>query len=67
MKVCEPMSERDAVSVVRHADDGDARWFYGGGVHRWKATTEETAGVFLLFEDRMNRGKVTPLHSHPSD
>jgi mannose-6-phosphate isomerase-like protein (cupin superfamily) len=61
------MSGRDAASLVRGADDGEARWFYGGGVHRWKATAEETAGVFLLFEDRMDRGKVTPLHTHPSD
>jgi quercetin dioxygenase-like cupin family protein len=56
-----------ARSVVRSADDGEARWFYGGGVHRWKATAEETAGAFLLFEDRMDTGKVTPLHAHPSD
>jgi quercetin dioxygenase-like cupin family protein len=61
------MSGRAAASVVRDVDDGDARWFYGGGVHRWKATAEETAGAFLLFEDRMDRGKVTPLHTHPSD
>ncbi len=60
------MAGQQAV-VVRGADDGEARWFYGGGVHRWKATAAETAGAFLLFEDRMDRGKVTPLHTHPSD
>ncbi len=53
--------------MVRAADDGEQRWFYGGGVHRWKATADETAGTFLLFEDCMDRGKVTPLHTHPSD
>lgn len=61
------MSSRDPVVVVRSADEGEARWFYGGGVHVWKATAEETAGSFLLFEDRMDIGKVTPLHTHPSD
>lgn len=60
------MTGQNAV-VVRGADDGEARWFYGGGVHRWKATAAETSGAFLLFEDRMDRGKVTPLHTHPSD
>jgi len=61
------MSGQTAAIVVRGANDGEARWFYGGGVHRWKATADETAGAFLLFEDRMDRGKVTPLHTHPSD
>lgn len=56
-----------AVAMVRDADEGERRWFYGGGVHLWKATAEETAGSFLLFEDRMDAGKVTPLHTHPSD
>ena len=26
---------------------------------------EETGGAFLLFEDAMDAGKVTPLHIHP--
>jgi quercetin dioxygenase-like cupin family protein len=61
------MSERNAAVLVRGPDEGEARWFYGGGVHIWKATAEETGGSFLLFEDRMDAGKVTPLHTHPSD
>lgn len=61
------MLERQAATLVRGPDDGEQRWFYGGGVHRWKATADETAGAFLLFEDCMDRGKVTPLHTHPSD
>ena len=52
-------------SLVRAAEDGERRWFFGGGLHLWKATAEETDGAFLLFEDRMGRGKVTPLHRHP--
>jgi quercetin dioxygenase-like cupin family protein len=52
-------------ATVRRPGDGEQRWFYGGGVHTWLATAEETAGAFLLFEDAMNAGKRTPLHTHP--
>ena len=52
-------------SIVRGATEGERRWFFGGGVHTWKATADETGGAFLLFEDHMERGKVTPLHIHP--
>ena len=31
-----------------------------------KATAEETDGAFMLLEDRMVRGKTTPLHTHPN-
>ena len=34
-------------------------------MHTWKATAEETGGAFLLFEDVMEQGKMTPLHTHP--
>jgi quercetin dioxygenase-like cupin family protein len=51
--------------ILRSQDDGERRWLYGGGVHTWKATAEETGGAFLLFEDRMEQGKMTPLHIHP--
>src|SRR3954453_7302407 len=61
------MSGRAAGTLVRGADEGEQRWFYGGGGHRWMVTAEETAGAFLLFEDCLDRGKVTPLHTHPSD
>ncbi len=56
---------RAAVPIIRGSDEGESRWFYGGGVHTWKATADETGGAFLLFEDRMDRGKMTPLHTHP--
>jgi len=52
-------------SVVRAAAEGDRRWFFGGGVHTWKVRAAETNGAFLLFEDRMEQGKMTPLHIHP--
>ncbi len=51
--------------IVRAHGDGERRWFYGGGVHTWKATAEQTGGAFLLFEDQMEGGKRTPLHTHP--
>jgi quercetin dioxygenase-like cupin family protein len=51
--------------IIRDSTEGQRRWFYGGGVHTWKVTAEESNGAFLLFEDRMERGKATPLHTHP--
>jgi quercetin dioxygenase-like cupin family protein len=51
--------------LIRARDEGSRRWFFGGGVHTWKATEEETGGAFLLFEMTVEQGKVTPLHSHP--
>jgi quercetin dioxygenase-like cupin family protein len=53
------------VPIVRTAAEGERLWFYGGGLHTWKATSAETGGAFLLFEDVMSRGKTTPLHTHP--
>ena len=52
-------------ATVRAAGEGQQRWFYGGGVHTWLATAEDTRGAFLLFEDAMDTGKRTPLHTHP--
>jgi quercetin dioxygenase-like cupin family protein len=54
-----------ATPIVRAEDEGERRWFYGGGVHIWKATAEETGGAYLLFEDLLAGGKTTPLHTHP--
>jgi quercetin dioxygenase-like cupin family protein len=53
--------------LVRHTQDCQPKWFYGGGVHRWLATSADTGGSFLLFEDEMGGGKSTPLHTHPAD
>jgi quercetin dioxygenase-like cupin family protein len=53
--------------LVRPAEQAQQRWFYGGGVHSWLATAEETGGAFLLFSDVMDQGKRTPLHTHPAD
>lgn len=53
--------------IIRSHDECQQRWFAGGGVHTWLATEEETGGAFFLYEDRMDGGKVTPLHTHPAD
>jgi quercetin dioxygenase-like cupin family protein len=52
-------------ATVRRAGEGEQRWFYGGGVHTWLVSPDETGGAFLLFEDAMDAGKRTPLHTHP--
>lgn len=51
--------------IVHGAGEGEKRSFFGGGVHTWKLTAEQTGGAFFLFEDVMARGKTTPLHCHP--
>jgi quercetin dioxygenase-like cupin family protein len=56
-----------AGSIFRGAGEGERRWFAGGGLWTMKATAEETGGAFILFEDRMTRGKTTPLHTHPRE
>ena len=56
-----------AVPIIRQAGEGDRMWFAGGGAFTWKATAVETDGAFLLLEDRMVRGKTTPLHIHPNE
>jgi quercetin dioxygenase-like cupin family protein len=53
--------------LVRDAASAERRWFYGGGVFTWLAMANDTGGAFLLWEDRMDRGKLTPLHTHPAD
>jgi quercetin dioxygenase-like cupin family protein len=55
------------VPTVRGADQAEQRWFYGGGVHSWLATAEDTGGAYLLFSAVMERGKRTPLHTHPAE
>lgn len=54
-----------AVPIIRQDGEGEQFWFAGGGVFTMKATAAETGGAFTLVEDRVVRGKVTPLHLHP--
>ncbi len=53
-------------AIIRGEGEGERLWFAGGGVFTMKATAEETDGAFVLLEDRMARGKTTPLHTHPN-
>lgn len=54
-------------AVVRNVEDMESRWFYGGGTHRWLADGQDTTGGFMVFEDLMEAGKTTPLHTHPCE
>ena len=54
-----------AGTIIRGEGEGERRWFAGGGLWTMKATAEETEGAFILVEDRMTEGKMTPLHTHP--
>jgi quercetin dioxygenase-like cupin family protein len=56
-----------AVPIVRQDDEGEQLWFAGGGVFTMKASAAETGGAFILLEDRMVRGKTTPMHLHPNE
>jgi quercetin dioxygenase-like cupin family protein len=56
-----------AVPIIRQAEEGERWWFAGGGVFTWKATAAETGGALIMFEDRLVRGKTTPLHLHPNE
>jgi quercetin dioxygenase-like cupin family protein len=55
------------IPIIRQAEEGEQMWFAGGGTFTWKATAEETGGAFIMLEDRMMRGKTTPLHTHPNE
>ena len=54
-----------STSLVRNAEDAEQRWFYGGGLHTWLVREREVGDGFLLFEDTVDPGKRTPLHTHP--
>jgi quercetin dioxygenase-like cupin family protein len=59
------MLQPTAAPIIRGEGEGERLWWAGGGVFTMKATAAETNGTLMLFEDRMTRGKVTPLHLHP--
>ena len=56
-----------ATPIIRQSGEGERMWFAGGGIFTWKATAAETGGAFILIEDVMEQGKVTPLHTHPNE
>lgn len=53
-------------TLVRNTDEAERRWFYGGGLHCWLVHQDEVDGGFLLFEDTVDAGKCTPMHTHPA-
>jgi len=53
-----------AESIVRNVGEGERMWFLGWGIHTWKALAEETGNSMIVFEDELERGKVTPMHLH---
>jgi quercetin dioxygenase-like cupin family protein len=52
--------------VISKTAEGELIWF-GGGAVRFKVTSADTDGAFVIIEDRAPRGKTTPLHAHPSN
>ena|SRR5680860_593384 len=58
-------AKADQSPIIRANGDGDRRWFHGGGVHTWLVRGAEVGGAFMIFEDQMAQGKMTPLHTHP--
>jgi quercetin dioxygenase-like cupin family protein len=52
-------------TIVQDEGQGEKLWFYGGGVQTWKVSAGDSQGAVGVFEDRMARGKSTPLHTHP--
>ena len=49
--------------VIRRADEGEKRWFFGGGVFTWKLSSANED--ISLIEVDMVKGKWTPIHTHP--
>jgi quercetin dioxygenase-like cupin family protein len=52
--------------ITLDAGDGEALWF-NNDLLILKATGAQTGGAYLLVEEVARRGKVTPLHTHPSE
>lgn len=51
-------------AVIRHAGEGEAIWF-DGGLLTITVAAADTGGAFAVFEYIAERGKASPLHSHP--
>jgi quercetin dioxygenase-like cupin family protein len=63
----EETSMATTVPVVRQRGEGEHLCFAGGGTLTIKASSADTGSSFMMFEDRVVRGKTTPLHTHPHD
>jgi len=53
-------------TIVLALDEGEPMWF-NNDLLTVKATGGQTDGGFLLLEELARRGKVTPLHTHPTE
>jgi quercetin dioxygenase-like cupin family protein len=51
--------------VIRQDGEGEQLSFAGGGLMTILASAEETGGSMTMLDDRVVRGKTTPLHLHP--
>jgi quercetin dioxygenase-like cupin family protein len=52
--------------VIRQRGEGEHLVFAGGGTLTITASSADTGGSLMMFEDRLVRGKTTPLHIHPN-
>jgi quercetin dioxygenase-like cupin family protein len=55
-----------ASTVIRQPGEGEYLCFAGGGTLTVKVSSADTGGSLMVFEDRVVRGKTTPLHVHPN-
>jgi quercetin dioxygenase-like cupin family protein len=55
-----------AIPIAVGQDEGEALWF-NRDLLVFKATSAQTDGAFILFEQTSQRGKTTPLHRHRED
>lgn len=55
-----------ATPIVLADQEGELLWF-NRDLLILKATSKQTNGAFLLFEEQSQRGKATPLHVHPNE
>ena len=53
--------------VIRQAGEGERLWFAGGGLFTTKVSSADSGGALFALEDRVVRGKTTPLHMHPAE
>jgi quercetin dioxygenase-like cupin family protein len=52
--------------IALAAGEGEPLWF-NHDLLVFKATSAQTDGAFILFEQTSQRGKTTPLHRHPNE
>jgi quercetin dioxygenase-like cupin family protein len=55
-----------STAVIRQRGEGEYLAFAGGGTLTIKASSLDTDGSLMVFEDQVVRGKTTPLHLHPN-